>query len=370
MKRILFVIPSLAHGGAEKVLVNLVNHMDRSRFDITVMTLFDEGINRQFLAPHIQYKSCFGKALPGNSHAMKLFSPSFLFRRLVKDKYDGIVAYLEGPAARIVSGCPKDGTKLFSWIHITQGNKRNAARAFRSYREARRCYERFDAVCCVARTVKEDFQQIFAPSKPVHVLYNTLESDKIRTEALEEVPVGVFREGELSLCGVGKLLKKKGFDRLARIHLRLRQEGFPVHTYVLGIGPEEKRLKQFIEDNGLQDSFTLLGYDVNPYRYVARCDVFVCSSLEEGFSTAATEALILGCPVVTTRVSGAEELLGNNEFGMITDNEEEALYQGIRALVSDEALRKQYAQKALERGSRFSTTQTVWAVEALLENVL
>ena len=53
MKKILFLIHDLGQGGAEKVLVNLVNNMDREKFDITVMSLFDVGVNRQFLAPHI-----------------------------------------------------------------------------------------------------------------------------------------------------------------------------------------------------------------------------------------------------------------------------------------------------------------------------
>ena len=63
MIKILFLIHDLGHGGAEKVLVNLVNHMDKEKFDITVMTLFDEGVNKQFLAPHIKYKTCFKKSL-------------------------------------------------------------------------------------------------------------------------------------------------------------------------------------------------------------------------------------------------------------------------------------------------------------------
>ena len=118
-------------GGAEKVLVNLVNHMDRSKFDITVMTLFDEGVNRQFLASDIKYKSCFRKSVPGNSHIMKLFSPEFLHRTLIKENYDIEVAYLEGPAARIISGCTDKNTKLFSWIHIEFETSAEASASFR-----------------------------------------------------------------------------------------------------------------------------------------------------------------------------------------------------------------------------------------------
>ena len=61
MKKILFLIHDLGEGGAEKVLVNLVNNMDTDKFDITVMTLFNVGVNKQFLSSKVKYKSCFSK---------------------------------------------------------------------------------------------------------------------------------------------------------------------------------------------------------------------------------------------------------------------------------------------------------------------
>lgn len=128
MIRILFMIHDLGHGGAEKVLVNLVNHLDRRRFDITVIALFGGGVNEQFLKPDVHYHAVFPKSFPGNSHVMKLFSPRLLHRLFVKARYDIEVSYLEGPSARIVSGCADRTTKLVSWIHVEQHTKKQAAR--------------------------------------------------------------------------------------------------------------------------------------------------------------------------------------------------------------------------------------------------
>ena len=89
MKKILFLIHDLGHGGAEKVLVNLGNNMDRSKFDITVMSLFGGGVNEQFLSPDVRYITCFKKAIPGNSHLMKLLSPKIIHKWLIKDKVVG-----------------------------------------------------------------------------------------------------------------------------------------------------------------------------------------------------------------------------------------------------------------------------------------
>ena len=369
--KVLFLIHDLGHGGAEKVLVNLVNHLDRSKFDITVLALFGGGVNEQFLKPDIHYKTVFPKAFPGNSHLMKLFSPRLLHRLFVKEHYDIEVSYLEGPSARIVGGCADRTTKLVSWIHIEQHTKKKAAGSFRSYRESVDCYRRFDRTICVSQTVKKDFLSIYPMLERVDVLYNTNETDQILALKDEPVEAGVFSEGEIRLCGVGKLMPTKGFDRLARIHKRLRDEGYPVHSYVLGIGPEKERIEAYLEEHHLKDSFTLLGYQTNPYKYVAKCDLFVCTSFAEGFSTAATEALIVGTPVCTVEVSGMREMLGeDSEWGVVTENNEEALYQAIKRLLDDPALLAHYRGKAKERGKAFSTEKTVRAVEEMLERLV
>ena len=370
MKKILFLIHDLGHGGAEKVLVNLVNNMDRSRFDISVTALFGGGVNEQFLKPDIHYRAVFPKAIPGNSRLMKLLTPQQLHRLCVKEHYDIEVSYLEGPSARVIRGCQDPSTKLVSWIHSEQHEKKLAARAFRSYREALACYRRFDRTVCVSETVRQDFCGLFPLERPVEVLYNTNETDQILRLKDEPVEGGTFRDDEIKLVGVGKVTPNKGFDRLARIHKRLREEGFPVHTYILGIGPQQEEIQRYVEGNGLADSFTFLGYQTNPYKYVARCDLFVCASHSEGFSTAATEALIVGTPVCTVEVSGMREMLGeNDEWGVVTENNEEALYKGIRRMLSETGLIAAYKERAAARGKAFSKEQTVQAVEEMFLNL-
>ena len=365
MTKILFLIHDLGPGGAEKVLVNLVNNMDPEKFDISVTALFGGGVNEQFLKKHIRYRAVFPKAFPGNSHVMKLFSPRLLHRLFVKEHYDIEVAYLEGPPSRIISGCVDPNTKTVCWIHCTMQSEADFAVGFRSFHEAREGYACFDRQVFVSRDVLTAFSA-FCPDGSKVVCYNTNETAQMLEKARDAVPQELFRREEFHLVGTGKLVRIKGFDRLARIHKRLREEGYPLHTWILGIGEEEQMLRAYAAENGMEDSFTLLGYQTNPYKYVSKCDLFVCSSHSEGFSTAATEALIVGTPVCTTNVSGMREMLGeNNEWGIVTDNDEEALYQGIKRLLDDPALLAHYKEKAAERGRTFSTENTVRAVEEI-----
>lgn len=366
MKKILFLIHDLGVGGAEKVLVNLVNHLDRSKFKISVISLFGGGVNEQFLLPDINYHAVWPRMIPGNSKIMKLFTPRQLHNICVKEQFDIEVSFLEGPAARVISGCPNINTRLFCWIHVEQLTQKSASGSFRSYKESLQCYERFEKIVCVSEAVKQDFLSLYPEIKKAVVRYNTIETSKItamKDEAIDDI---FFSPTEINLISVGRIKKQKGFDRLARVVKRLRIDGLPVHLYVLGVGPEQPEIETWLRENEMTEYYSFLGYKLNPYKYVSRCDLFVCASLAEGYSTAATEALIVGTPVCTVEVSGMKEMLGDNdEFGVVTENNEDELYKGIKRLLSDPELLMYYRKQAAVRGKDFLTDNTVKAVEDL-----
>lgn len=366
MKKVLFFIPNLSVGGAEKVLVNLVNNMDKNKFDITVQTLFAGGVNEQFLHEDIKLKHCFKKTFKGNSKILTLFKPKTLYKRFIKEHYDIIVSYLEGPTARIVSGCTDKDTKLVCWIHIQQENKETFSASFKNYDEAVRCYGAFNRIIAVSEYVKQDFLSLSNYQGKSDVLYNTNETEEIlrlSNEPLITQLDNIF----FNICVVGKLKKNKGIERLMNINKRLNESHYNVHFYFLGTGPMEEYMKDFAQKNDLDSQLTLLGYQTNPYKYVRNCDLFVCGSYAEGFSTAATESLIVGTPVCTVEVSGMKEMLGeHNEYGVVTENSEEALYEGIKMFLDNPDLLAHYKKQAEIRGKEFSTEKTVKAVEDML----
>lgn len=306
-------------------------------------------------------------AIRGNSHYMKLLSPKQLYRWLVSDEYDIVISYLEGPSARIVAGCPKNKTKIVSWIHCTYHNKEELAKSFRDIKEAYKCYEKSDRMIFVSEEVKQAFIRYCPIKCETHVLYNTNESEKIIVKAAERIEEDLFKKNTFFWCGVGKIVPNKGFDRMIRIQRRLLEEGYDVQLLILGTGWQQKELENLCEENGVSNAVTFLGYQTNPYKYVSNCDLFVCASYAEGFSTATTEALIVGTPVCTVNVSGMKEMLGeNDEFGVIVENNEEALYSGIKKLMDNPELLKHYKNMSIQRGKAFSTAETVNAVQNML----
>lgn len=367
MTKILFLIPTLMHGGAEKVLVNLVNNLDQEKYDITLYSIFDGGVNKQFLNKNIQYQSKFKKVFRGNSQLMKLLAPKVLYNYFIKEEYDILVSYLEGPAARIISGCANPKTKKIAWIHSDTLTESLASVGFRNFAEAKKLYNQFDHIVGVSKNVVNSFKKTLQPSVPLHVLYNVNETEKIRLLARESVPYQ-FPENILNICSVGKISSNKGFDRLLDVHYQLMKEGFPHQINIMGIGEDQAQLEKRVKELGLEDSFKLLGFHKNPYQYMSKCDLYVCASYREGFSTAVTEALIVGLPVVSTNCSGAHELLGeNNEYGIVTENSTEGLYKGLKDMISNPERLAHYTNQSKLRGSFFSTENTVQATDEFFD---
>lgn len=371
MIKILFLIPTLGHGGAERVLVNLVNHMDKSVFDITVQTMFDTGIYQSQLDKKVKYIGGLPFYFRGNTVLYKLLSPHLLYKLYIKKDYDIIVSYLQGTSARVVSGCTRPDTKLISWVHTQLDNEQQAYQVFRSKKEAQECYECFDEIACVSETVKEAFIKWFNVVCPINVYYNTVETEVIKNKAKEIVDDIVFSKEQFNIVSVAKLTKIKGYDRLVRILKKLREDGLNVHVYIVGIGEEQEKLQKMIDDFGLHEHWTFVGFRENPYKYVNKADLYVCSSHREGFSTAVTEAIIVGTPVVSTDCSGAKELLGyNNEYGIVVENTEEALYHGIKKMIADKDLYNKYKNGMSKRADKFCTSETVKKVEDMLKDIV
>lgn len=368
MISILFLIPTLDRGGAENVLVNLVNNMDQSKFRITVQTLFDKDAQKDRLREGIEYRSFLYKQFHGNSRLQARLPAKLLYQLIVGKRYDIVVSYLEGPTAHILSGCPYEDTKKAAWLHVEMNRDRQLSAGFISKAAALKAYQKYDRVVFVAESVRKSIERLAGKPFPhALVLYNTVNSEEIRELAKEEVPEFFCRTDTCRIVSVGRIIPAKGYDRLVRVHKRLRSEGYRCHFYILGEGADRNELEQFLKENELTDSFSFLGFQENPYRFVSRADLFVCSSRREGFSTAVSEALVLGVPVVSTDCSGARELLGEqDDYGIVTENSEDALYEGIRHLLEDPALLARYREAARQRGSFFSMDHTVSAVEEML----
>lgn len=350
MIKILFFIESLSGGGAEKVLLNLVNAMDRQRFQITVQTLYPKEA-AGLLAPGVRYTYCYGAPSRWNNARMRLETALGLTYPLhIRGNYDIEVAYLECGSTKIMAGSTNDRALKLAWVHCDLAKKADDPAAFA--RKTARHYQKFDRVVCVSEDVRQSFLRMYPETPESAVVYNCYDDAGILAKAEMPLPHGVCKR-RMTVLAVGRLMSQKAFDRLLRIHKRLIDEGVAYDLWIVGEGEDRPALERYISENGLSDSVTLWGFQENPYSFMRAADFLVCSSRYEGFSTVAVEGLILDTPMVTTDCTGMKEIFGDSEYSLITGNDDEALYQGLRRMLTEPGLLAHYAEQAAIRGRDF-----------------
>lgn len=375
-RKVLFLIESLAGGGAEKVLTTLVQHIDKEKFDVTVCTISGGGKYEGVVRGSVRYKAIL-EPPSGDSpianyfyqikhHLVYRWLPlSWVYRWFIPQNNDIEIAYVEGFATKLLSHSNNKKSKKYAWVHIDLFHNHWTRSIYRSLQEEVEAYRQFHTIVGVSKTVVDAFRQEFPKVRiPTTVIYNPIDSLSILSLAQESIECSAGKG--IRLVTIGRLERQKAYSRLLRIVNQLHKDGFKLELWVLGDGTEKKMLGEYIRENHLENVVTLLGFQTNPYKYLIRGDLFVCSSLAEGYSTAVTEALILGLPVITTDCSGMAELLQNGECGVITENDEAALYEGLKRLLADKSLLEHYRHKAIERGKEFSIEHLMKPIETIL----
>lgn len=344
-------------GGAEKILQTIISHIDYTKYDVTLYSLHKELIDKRLYKGKFHYRYVFNdnqsfynkiKGWIFNNCSPRLFNALF-----IRGEYDVEIAFLEGESTKIVSGSLNKKSKKLAWVHIDLINNPWTEYLYSNNEEESVSYRRFDKVICVSESVKNAFIEKFHIEKEkVHVRYNPVDSENIKR--LSKVECELDEKKNLRMIAVGRLVNQKGFDRLLRIANKLKNNGYKFELFIVGDGQEREELENFIANNNLHDQVCLLGFKENPYCYMNASDMIVCSSRAEGFSTVLTEAVILGIPVISTDCAGVRELFGNAMCGRITNNNEEALYDAITAVLKNPECLLEYKKNTLERSNSFS----------------
>ena len=355
MVKILFLMDNITEGGAEKVLRNLVNNMDQEQFQITVQTV-EEADAKRYLVPGIRYKainrckSRIGKKL--FHYWIRLCAEvNWVYPLYIKDDYDIEVAYLECGPTKFLSGSTNKNALKLAWVHcdlVQRGT--TAAKKLLS------TYSHYDKIVCVSNTVKTSFQSIFGTSPEAVVLHNVNDEADIQNKA---AAFSVEHPKEFTFLFVGRLSYEKGGDRLLNACARLKDSGLVFRVSFVGDGDRREELESQVKSLGLQDHIRFHGFQSNPYPYIASADCIVCPSRYEGFSTVVTEALILGKPVIATPCSGMDELLGDSEYGIVTEDSTDSIAKAMQRIIFDPKLLFYYQVSALNRGRQFSKKSVI-----------
>lgn len=368
--RISFLLDNLTGGGAEKVILNLARGFARLGHHVDLLVCKVEGVLSNSIPAGVNLVSletasplrgllCAVRADPAGSG--QLLSAMINSRKVPKGfKYiPAIAEHLRANEVDVLLSalpksninavlakyCCKARTRVVVGAHINistqvlEGYRRGKKRLQYLRPVMQRCYRRADAVVAVSRGVEKDsVQYLDLNPNSVTTIYNPIETPEMEALGREPLDHPWFRSDTVPvILGMGRFVAQKDFPLLVRAFARVRQRR-QVRLMLLGgdetSGPQSehrKMLQGLAERLGIAGDFEMPGFKVNPYPYLRKASVFVLSSRYEGFGNVVVEALLTGCPVVSTNCpSGPAEILRDGEFGQLVPvGDETALADAI-----------------------------------------
>ena len=370
MKKILFIIPSLGAGGAERVLVDILNRFDYEKYDVSLFVIHYFGPYVSQINENVKviiYSEGKGGILYRIiSRIMRLLRISDYFgknktRSVISSSFDTIISFTTNEALYYHSFIFDRANRNVSWVHVDVEKNHNSY-PFSSRHAELEAYRQIDSIVFVSNDAQDAFNKVYQELDiPQSVIYNLIDKDAIQDKANQLK----LEHGELTVVTVGRLIPVKGFDRLVYVAKKLKNEHIKAQIQILGEGVLKTQLQEMIEREDVEDVVKLLGFQSNPYPYISNADVFVSSSLSEAFPLVVCESLCLGKAIVSTKTTGPIELLAD-KYGMLVDQSEQALYEGIKKVLTDEKLRHHYEAMALERSKMFMPEETMKAIYKII----
>lgn len=378
MVKVIVINNEMGVGGTEKVLLTILEYLDKEKFNITVLLPAAGDIWECKIPSNVKIKYIF-KRHPRefNKFFKKLYYPllsiipgKIIQKVFIKDEYDIYISFKEV----MVDYLRGSKGKKICWIHRDYSNYNYNTKGIKGLIHKwlfilnRRSFNLCDKIICVSESARKAFIDKFEiDEEKVICRYNPNNVKQIKM--LSQEPIDIYLDNDINMCAVGRLDKIKAFHRLINIGAKLKDEGIKFNLMIIGDGPEYDNLKSLINQKKLSKYIKLIGFSDNPYKFISKSDFMVCSSLSEAFSTVATESIILGVPVITTLCSGMKELLLSNKCGLITENNEEDLFLGIKNVIEDNKLLNSITKEANKRSNDFDTVILINRIEEiLLEN--
>lgn len=363
-----FFINTLSGGGAEKVLVDLLNGLDSEKFDLSLVTI-ETGTHAARLPGHVDFKcltagSC-GMLKRVFEKILYKFPPGIFSRLFLRGNYDIEIAYLEGTPTRYIA--KKKHSKKIAFVHC-DFSANNVVDAF--YKTKDRCfkeYSLFDKVCFVSKMSKQGFEKTVGKLNNSCIIHNVVDYDMMKILASEKSTVE-FKTNGVKLITIGRLVKEKGYDRLLRVVARLERD-YDFELLIIGEGEQREFLESIAVEKHIK-SVKFVGFQKNPYSYLNNSDLFICSSYTEGYSTVVTEAISLGVPVITTDCAGMDEILSDGKYGLIIENTEEMLYSCLKRVFEDKMLLSDLKKKALERSAELELENSMTKYIELFDSLV
>ena len=391
-KKILIRIGSLRHGGAEKVLVTFLKNLPQNKYEIDLLLNLYSGkylpevptwINVLYLNKGEMITTNRLQDIPVKAFRViyqKLLKqfPNLLYQFILKGKkYDVEFAAIHGFRDEILNSPLKSSKKLV-WIH----NDLKKTELYHYTDEEFRKFFGFDKIMVISEKIEQDFNNLTQNQEEKNKIvriYNPLDTEEIvlksqeprskKQEARSKNSNLGTQNPDPTFVSVGTVFPQKGFDRLLKVHKRLLDEGFHHKILILGDGYDFENIKNLQKDLGVTETSTLFGFTDNPYPQIKNADFYILSSRYEGFPTVLFEAITLKKNIIATDVSGVREMLDDGKLGLIIENSEQGIYDGMKKALQNPEDFKKYESELENYKMPFNLENSVQKIIKIIDEL-
>lgn len=361
-KRVLFVVDENRMGGVSILLEDMLKYLDRTKYKLSILVLHDVDIYFKELDDDIEviYGTKFFniidynlKDLVESKKILMVLKKVYLVmlmktglikykiiserKKILDEEYDIEIAFKDGFTA--IFTAYGNSKKKIHWLHY-EYKKYNANGNYPKL--FNNILPTFDKIVAVSLTVMNDFNDIYHLNDKTMVIENLIDTNKIIEKSKERLD-RKLDNNKLNIVCIGRLHSCKGYDRLINIISKLSKKELELlNVEIYGDGLERKKLEVLIKEKKLNNIVHLKGKVNNPYMYLKGNDLFVLSSYFETFGLVIVEAMTLGVPVLAVRNANTDKLINNKINGYIVENNDDALFDGLRYLINNREILNKY----------------------------
>lgn len=357
-KNLLFIATDLCTGGTEKVLKVILDNLDYSKYNVDLLLFIKAGYYFTKINSNVNIISLYDTS----QEFIRSINDKSIDKKLhekIKPKYHVHISFAEGFSAIVASYYGDWAAKKIAWIHRDANMSKDYLLTFKND------YYNMDKIIFVSDGCLQSFVDLMGKDieSKCTVIYNPMEIEQILQQANEPLPYVKTRP---LLLAIGRLGIEKGFHTLINVHKRLLDEGIDNELIILGDGPDFIMLHDIIKNLNLTNSAHLLGFMANPYPWIKMCDILVSSSQYESYSLVIAEGMLLQKTIVATETVGSKGLL-KNTYGLLVENSEDGLYEGLKSFLTSKELRDSYVT-ALANVSFLDKEHSMREIEELFDS--
>ncbi|HIP33437.1 MAG TPA: glycosyltransferase [Bacteroidia bacterium] len=382
---VLFMIHNMNVGGTEKSLLSLLTNIDKEKYEVTILMLEKHGgylnsipnwVKKEYVKgynnmkpivmnPPLQTIKTFikqGELIKGfktlfsyiNAKSTSMWLP--FYKQALKNypvkSYDIAIAYA-GPSDFITYFIAEkiNAPKKLQWIHFDVLKIKLNTNFGKIY------YPKFDIINCVSENSKKEMQQVFPKIKNNIKVFNNIVNTREIKELSKKVNSFKYNYPGIKIVTLGRLSNEKGQQMIPKVVEKLKNDGYLFKWYCIGEGILLNELKREIKEKKIMDELILLGVKINPYPFLKDCDIYVQTSLHEGYGLTLHEAKLFNKPIITTNFQTAKEQIIHNKTGLIVDITSEGLYNGIKNIIDNPDKQKMFSENLLIENNKLSSNK-------------